>query len=156
EELLHVLDGVALRELIGLADDLAFLVDDHRLGRGRAAVEADDPAHHLAGGERRRREPWDAVGVREGGRFARGPDPRRSGVLPQARLAAVLQILDEPIAPEIGAAFLGEPVDARPERGVVLRVLGDEDGLLDGPLPGVRVAALLPDLGDALAPALLQ
>ena len=53
--LLRVLDRVALRELVGLLEDLAVLVDEHRLRRGRAAVEADDAAHDLPGLERRRR-----------------------------------------------------------------------------------------------------
>ena len=49
-----------------------------------------------------------------------------------------------------------EAVEGRAERRVVLRVLGDEDELFDRDVLGVFVAALVPSLRDAQAPALLQ
>ena len=45
---------------------------------------------------------------------------------------------------------------ARAERGVVLRVLRDEDELFDRDVLRILVAALVPGLRDAQAPALLE
>jgi hypothetical protein len=48
QELLRVLDRVALGELVGLAEDPPRLVvDEDGLARRRAAVETDDAAHDL-------------------------------------------------------------------------------------------------------------
>ena len=52
--------------------------------------------------------------------------------------------------------LLVEAVEHRAERGVVLRVLRDEDRLLDRPVLRPVVAALVPRLRDAQAPALLE
>ena len=52
--------------------------------------------------------------------------------------------------------LLVQAVEHRAERRVVLRVLRDEDQLLDRHVLRVVVAALVPRLRDAQAPALLQ
>ena len=53
-------------------------------------------------------------------------------------------------------AVLVQAVEHGAERRVVLRVLGDEDELLDRDVLRVVVAALVPGLRDAQAPALLE
>ena len=66
QQLLGVLDRIALGELVGLAEDLAVFVDHHGLRRGRATVETDHAAHDLTGAELRRHELRDLVGLDEG------------------------------------------------------------------------------------------
>ena len=89
EELLRVLDRVALRELVGLAEDLAVLVvDDDGLARRRAAVEADDGADLLARLERRRDELRDLVELAEVVELLLVLRERRTRGLTEARLAA--------------------------------------------------------------------
>src|SRR5262249_48881300 len=65
EQLLRVLDGVALRELVGLAYDGALLVDEHRFRGGGTAVEADDGADRLSALELHRGELGDGVDLLE-------------------------------------------------------------------------------------------
>jgi hypothetical protein len=158
EQLLRVLDGVALRELVGLADDLALFVEQHGLARGAAAVDPDHAAHHLAGRERHGREARDGVHLLEVADLVGRAHERRPGALAEARLASVLHVVDEPLEPAEAPHVRGlaQAVHARAEGRVVLRVVGHEDELFDGHVFGVGVAALSPRLGDAQAPALLQ
>src|SRR5690606_16877090 len=86
EQLLRVLDWVALGELVGLADDLAVLAKEHGLRGGRAAVEADDPAHDLPGLELHGDEFRDRVQLAERRGFGGRAHERRAGRLAEARL----------------------------------------------------------------------
>ena len=58
--------GLPLRELVGLGQDVAVLVEHDRLGGGRAAVEADEGLDDLAGREGRRDELLALVPLLEG------------------------------------------------------------------------------------------
>ena len=136
----------------------SFLVDEHRLRRGRAAVEADDAAHLPPRRERRGDELRDLVELAEVVELLLVLRERRAGGLAEARLAAVGDELVERLEAAVHAdgRRLVEAVHDGAERGVVLRVLRDEDQLLDRDVLRVVVAALVPGLGDALAPALLE
>ena len=158
EELLGVQNRVALGELIGLADDVALFVHEDGLRGRRAAIQADDRADHLAGRELRRHEPGDRIGRAEDREFVRRPHQGRARGLAQPGLAAVQHVVPQPFEPcvstDLGA--LGEAIDAGAERGVVLGILRDEDGLLDGAVPRPVEVPLFPDLGDSQTPAGLK
>ena len=51
DDFLGVLDRIAARKLVSLAEDVAVLVDQHGLGRGGATVDADEAFDHLSGRE---------------------------------------------------------------------------------------------------------
>ena len=162
EELLRVLDRVALRELVRLAEDA-------RPSRSRRAPPCDDveppsmpmtprtvcPALELRGLELRdacRARGTSSSSCRRSSTSG-GPavSPRRAlrplrHVLARARRARRRRRRRRPRG--------GRTAPRR--RGVVLRVLGDEDQLLDRDVLGIVVAALVPGLRDAQAPALLQ
>src|SRR5579864_7614936 len=44
----RVLDGIAVRKLVSLAEDVAALIEQHGLGGSRASVDADEAANGLA------------------------------------------------------------------------------------------------------------
>src|SRR5690606_39979873 len=89
QELLGVLDRIALGELVRLAQDLAGLVDQDGLRRGRAAIEPDHPAHDAARLEPRRREFRDRVGVHETPRLGVARRERRARLLAEPRAPSV-------------------------------------------------------------------
>jgi len=146
---------------VGLVENIPRLVvDQHGLAAGGAAVETDDAAHHLALGEGGRGEDGQAVLDLEGVELIGVLDERPPGVAAQAGRAAKLDVLLQPVEPLVaahaGVAGLGEAEDDGAEGRVVLGVLGRVDELFDRAVAGVLVAAALPGLRDALAPALHQ
>ena len=118
EQLLRVLDRVALRELVGLAEDLR-----RPRRRARPCDEVEPPsrpmtrAHDLARLELRRRRTSGSCRARGTRRARRSSfDERRARGLAEARLAAVGDVLDEARrcprrAPTLAASC--EAVDAR-------------------------------------------
>ena len=66
EDVDRVLDGIAFRELIGLAQHVAVGRQQHALGGGGPAIEADERRHLIAGGKCCRREPLGRVMTLEG------------------------------------------------------------------------------------------
>ena len=62
QDVLGVLDGVALRQGVGLVEHLpGVVVDEHRLAARGPAIETDDPLHHLTRLEGRGVEGGDPV-----------------------------------------------------------------------------------------------
>ena len=83
EHLNRVLNRIAVRELIGLAEDVAVFIQQHRLGRSRAAIDADKAADRLPF--------WNAAGVNFFRRYASLKTSSSSGFSDQA-LAAGLRL----------------------------------------------------------------
>ena len=156
EDVLGVLDRIALGQLVRLHQDVAVLVEERRLRGRRSAVEADEPAHDLAGLERRRDERRDRVALDEAVELvARVPEPAAAGGL------LLLEATDvDVVAQELGAAvgpdallFLLAELDGA-EGGEVLGVVGHPDQIAGVVALRQRRLALLPDLGDVLLPGL--
>src|SRR5262249_26465193 len=116
-----------------------------------AAVETDDRADLLARGELLGRVLRNLVELTEFFELLFRLRQRRPGALTQARLATRRDVLAkaiEALEPPDVRVFL-QAVEDGAERGVVLRVLGDEDELLDGDVFRIVVTALLPNLRNA-------
>ena len=160
EELFGVGDRVPARELVGLREDLPVVPrDEDGLRRRRAAIEPDDRLDDLPLGELLRLELRDLVDALELVELVLVLRERRTGRLAEARLAPVRHVLVEAGERRVELSdvrFFVQAVHHRAERRVVLRVLGDEDGLLDRHVLRVGVAALVPRLRDPEAPALLE
>jgi len=158
QELLHVADGVALGQTVGLEEQLAVFTYEHGLARGAAAVEADHGAHEVALVELGLVERGDAVARLEGRELVRVGSQRRARRLAEALLAPFVDVAVQGVEPgeATHVRSLVQAIDHGAEGRVEFGVLGQDDQLLDGHVLGVVVAALVPGLGDALAPALLQ
>ncbi len=154
-----VLDGIALRELIGLGEDAALVVlrDENGFGGSGAAVDADEAFDHVARLESDRRELLGAVLLFEG---------REVGfVLGKADAAAALALFffatDIHVPLELFEAniltyiviFALAELDGT-DRGEVLRVLGGLDEIFRRDAFGERSIALFPDFRDVGLPAI--
>src|SRR5579864_1916261 len=69
EHLDRVLDGIAVRKLVSLAEDVAPVVEQHSLGGSRATVDPDEAANGLALLERCWRKLFPAISVLESVKF---------------------------------------------------------------------------------------
>src|SRR6185369_15759503 len=139
-------------------ENVLVLVDQHGLGGGRSSVEPDYRAHDLPRLELRLLELRNLVELAEVVGFGAGPDERRTCRVAEALFASVGDVTVETLdaGERAGLLALGEPVNRRAQRGVILSALGDVDELLDRNVLGVFVAALVPRLRNAQPPALLE
>src|SRR5262245_45506018 len=156
EDLFRVLDGIAFGELIGLDQHVAVFVEQHRLGRGRTAVQADEALDHLAGIESGWDEFFALVSI-----FERVQLIRAARQSLAAGLLLLFQASEVDVVIEVGEAAVDANVFIfgfaefdRADGGEILRVLGDFDQVFGiNPLRQLRVA-LLPDLRDVVFPCL--
>ncbi len=158
EQLLHVLDRVALRQLVVLGQDGALLVHEHGFRRCGSAVDADDPADTRTGLNRRRLEPRDRIHTTELVQLSVARDERRSRGVPELRFAPAgderLQRIETSI--DADARRLVKAVHDRAERGVVLRIVWNDDQILDGHVGRIDKSTGAPRLRNPLPPARLQ
>ena len=131
EHLDGVLDGIPVRELVGLAEDGALFVEQHRLGGSRAAVDADEAAHRLALLERGGDEFLPAVLLPEDRQLVVAFHQARAARLGFFFLAAEIDVVDELVEAVVAAdaILLALAEFDRPESGEILRVLRHLDQL---------------------------
>ena len=124
-----VLDGIAARQLVGLAHHVAVFGEQHGLRRRRSAVESDKSADHSSRRKRRAHELRDAILFFELSQFCvRGAQAGGAG-LRLLRLASngdvVLQALGAHVDADFGLFILAK-LDCT-QRREILRVLRDLD-----------------------------
>ena len=158
QQVAHIRDRVALRERVRLAQQRPVVPDEDRLAAGAPAVEPDHRAHVLPAREAHRLELWEPILLPEERELLRRARERRSGGLGEARLATLRRVgaqpLDARIAPDVRR--LVQPKHHRAVRRIELRVRRHDDQLVERHILRIRIAALVPGLRDALAPARLQ
>ena len=132
QDVLGVLDGVALRQGVGLVEDVAGLVvDEDGLQPGRAAVEADDAADVLAYAANVAASKLDReLGLELMSCPRSGPEDHRRGrrVARTVRVDVVLQLVQALVAPDLGVAVcVHESEHHGTKRRVVFGILRWED-----------------------------
>ncbi len=161
QDLDGVLYGIALREPVRLQQDAAALVlrNQHGLGRGGAAVEADKAFHHLARLELRVRVLVVAVARPEilqlfGAGSEASARALRGLLFAASVLDVPLQALPALVTTD-AIVFAFAEFDGADGREI-LRVVGRADQVFGRNAFGQREVALLPDFRDVALPALLH
>ena len=138
--------GIAVRELVRLAENIAVFIEQHGFGGSRAAVDSNEAADGRVLLEGCRSEFLAAVGSFEGVQFRDIFDQA-----PRARfglffLAAVFDVVDQLIVATVAAnaIFFALAEFNRAHRGEILRVLRDFDQFLGLCALGNCDFALLP------------
>src|SRR5215472_4301480 len=153
-----VLDGVAVRELIRFAQHLTSFREQHRLRRGRAAVDADESLYRLASSERLPLELRYGVLLFELRELFVGGTESCATRLRLFRLAAdsdvVLETLRAEIDSRVGVFVLAEL--HRADCSEILCVVWNLDEVFRLGTFGQLHLALFPHFGDVLLPGFLH
>ena len=148
--------GIAVRELVGLAQNVAAIIQQHGLGGSRAAVDADKAADGLALLECCRRKLLAPVGFLEAVEFSFFRNQAfRAGLcflLLAAEFDVVHQLLVSLIAADAIVFALAE--FDRAQGGEVLRVVRNLDQVFRLRALGNRNFALLPHARNVRLPGL--
>ena len=158
QQLPGILDRVAFGQLVYLAQHLSPFIEQHRLGTGGAAVQADETPHVAARRPFGRHETRHRIAGRERGEILVISQQRAACVCPQLRVTSGADEFQQALLPGIGLHLAGllQAEDHCAVGGVILGVVGHDDALFRvQPVIG-RVTAFFPGLRDAPAPALLQ
>src|SRR6185437_3614991 len=151
DDLLRVLNRIALRELVGLAQDVAVPVHQHRFGGGGAAIYADEAFYYLPRLERSGHKFLLGVLLFEGFQFV--------GCLGQGLGAALLGFLDSATFGDIPLQLFVAQVHAhagiflfaelnRANAGKILGVIRRAHQVFGIYAFRERVVALFPDFGN--------
>ena len=153
-----IVDGIAPGQAVGLDQQLALRVDQHRLGAGGAAIQADIAAHTGTGRQRGRVEDRHLiVPTKHLQILALGEQPR-PGRLTQLRPAVVADEGAHARGAAIGQRLAGglHAEHHGAEGGIVLGIFRHPDTRFRAPVAGRCVAPLRPGLRDAQTPGRLQ
>ncbi len=150
----RVLDRIAVRELISLAENVAVLIEQHGLGRGGTAVDADEAADSLVGVEGRRNEFLAPVCFFESIQFLVAGGQALGAGLGFLFLASELDVVHQLVVATVTAdAVLFAFAELNGAHGgKVLRVLRNLDQILGLGAVGNLHLALLPHAGNIRLP----
>ena len=154
EHVNSVLDGIPVRQLVGLAQHIARFREQYSFRRGRTAVKADESAHGFTDTEVGANKSRDRVFLLEAGEFFLG-GAQTSG--PRLRLFSlpadgdvVLEALGAHVDTDLGLFVLAKLHGA--QRGEVLRVFRNFDQVFRFGALRKLDFALLPGAGNVLLP----
>src|ERR1700730_17337078 len=156
EHLDGVLNRIAVRELVGFAEDVAIFVKKNGFRRRGPAIDADETADGLAALEGRRNKFFAAIFLVEGGKFIRALHQTRAAGFGLLFLASEFDVMDELVESLVttDTIFFALPKFDGTKGGKILSVLRNLDEFFRLRAFGDFDFAFLPHAGNVSLPSL--